>query len=89
MAQNSGTGMYVKVLGAGCSKCGRLEANAKEALKEKGMPVEVEHVSDFKEIAKYGVMLTPALVVGGKVYSPGKILSKDEIVKILEKEAKA
>lgn len=86
--KKAGEGAFVKVLGTGCSKCRKLEINTKEALKEMGMSQEVEHVSDVREIMRYGVMSTPALVVGSKIFSPGKVLGKEEIMRILEKEAK-
>ena len=75
----------VKVLGSGCAKCNQLEAATKEALTQLGMDTAIEHVTDFAEIAKYGVMSTPALVVDGKVVSFGKVLKTDEIVQILKK----
>lgn len=75
----------VKILGTGCSKCNQLEKATVEALRELGMDVEVDHVSDFAEIAAYGVMSTPALVVDGKVVSYGKSLKKNEVVKLLQK----
>ena len=75
----------VKVLGSGCKKCNALEANVGEALKELGMNDTIEHVTDFAQIATYGVMSTPALVVDGKVVSFGKVLTKDEAKAILEK----
>lgn len=75
----------VKVLGGGCPKCNALEAVTKEALAELGMDTEVEHVTDFAQIATYGVMSTPALVVDGKVVSVGKVLSKADVVKLLQK----
>lgn len=78
-------GYRVKVLGSGCAKCNELEANTKEALTELGMDTNIDHVTDFTQIAAYGVMSTPALVVDGKVVSFGKVLKKDEIVKILQK----
>ena len=56
-----------------------------EALKELGMSDAIDHVTDFTQIAAYGVMTTPALVVDGKVVSFGKVLKKDEVVKILQK----
>ena len=74
----------VKVLWSGCSKCNELEKNTVEALKELGMDTEIEHVTDFAKIAAYGVMTTPALVVGDKVVSYGKVLKKDEVVKLLK-----
>lgn len=78
-------GAGVKVLGSGCAKCNALEAAAKEALKQLGMDTTIDHVTDFSQIAAYGVMSTPALVVDGKVVSYGKVLKTDEVVKILQK----
>ncbi|NYB73126.1 TM0996/MTH895 family glutaredoxin-like protein [Sedimentibacter hydroxybenzoicus DSM 7310] len=79
------SGSSVKVLGSGCAKCNQLEAATLEALKELGMDATIDHVTDFTQIAAYGVMTTPALVVDGKVVSFGKVLKKDEVVKILQK----
>lgn len=76
---------YVKVLGSGCAKCNKLEAAAVEALKQLDMDSTIEHVTDFAQIAAYGVMSTPALVVNGKVVSYGKVLKAEEIVEILKK----
>lgn len=75
----------VKILGSGCSKCNQLEAATKEALAQLGMPTEIAHVTDFSQIAAYGVMSTPALVVDGKVASYGKVLKTSEIVELLKK----
>lgn len=75
----------IKVLGSGCAKCNELESNTKEALAELGMDTTIDHVTDFTQIAAYGVMSTPALVVDGKVVSFGKVLKKDEVVKLLQK----
>lgn len=78
-------GASVKVLGSGCAKCNRLEAATKAALEQLGMDTTIDHVTDFAQIAAYGVMTTPALVVDGKVVSYGKVLETDEVVKILQK----
>jgi small redox-active disulfide protein 2 len=78
-------GAGVKVLGSGCAKCNQLEAAAKEALEQLGMDTTIDHVTDFSQIAAYGVMTTPALVIDGKVVSYGKVLKTDEVVKILKK----
>ncbi len=77
-------GEAVKVLGSGCAKCNDLESNTKAALEQLGMDSTVGHVTDFAQIASYGVMTTPALVVDGKVVSYGKVLKTDEIVRILK-----
>jgi small redox-active disulfide protein 2 len=82
-AKTEGAG--VKVLGSGCAKCNQLEAATKEALEQLGMDTVIDHVTDFSEIAAYGVMTTPALVIDGKVVSYGKVLKTDEVVKILQK----
>ncbi|NCB62910.1 MAG: thioredoxin family protein [Clostridia bacterium] len=81
----TGSGASVKVLGSGCAKCNQLEAAARAALTELGMESAIDHVTDFTQIAAYGVMTTPALVVDGKVVSFGKVLKKDEVVAILRK----
>ena len=75
----------IKVLGSGCDKCQALEKAAIAALTELGQEPRVQHITDFAEIAKYGVMQTPALVAEGKVISYGKVLSKDEVIKLLQK----
>ena len=78
-------GASVKVLGSGCAKCNALEVATEAALEQLGMDTAIDHVTDFSQIAAYGVMTTPALVVDGKVVSYGKPLKTDEVVKILQK----
>jgi len=82
-AKTQGAG--VKVLGSGCAKCNQLEAAVKAALEQLGMDTAIDHVTDFSQIAAYGVMTTPALVIDGKVVSYGKVLKTEEVVKILQK----
>ncbi len=77
-AETGKTAGGVKVLGSGCAKCNALEDAARAALEELGMDTAIDHVTDFTQIAAYGVMSTPALVVDGKVVSYGKVLSKDD-----------
>ena len=81
--QSKTTGPSVKILGGGCEKCNALEKATVEALGELGMDTAIDHVRDFTQIAAYGVMTTPALVVDGKVLSYGKVLKKDEVVRLL------
>lgn len=78
-------GASIKILGGGCAKCNQLEANTLEALKTLGMDTKMEHITDFAQIATYGVMTTPALVIDGKVVSYGKVLKTEEIISILQK----
>lgn len=75
----------VKVLGSGCSKCNALEDAVRAALAELGMDMSIDHVTDFAQIAAYGVMTTPALVVDGKVVSYGKVLKKEEAKALIQK----
>ncbi len=56
-----------------------------EALAELGMDTTIDHVTDFTQIAAYGVMTTPALIVDGKVVSYGKVLKKEDVISILKK----
>ena len=78
-------GASVKILGSGCAKCNQLEEATRAALEQLGMDTAVDHVTDFSQIAAYGVMTTPALVVDGKVVSMGKVLKTEEVKKILQK----
>ena len=77
--------MIIKILGAGCRNCDKLEKNIEKFLKESDMRASIEKVQDLGEITRYGVMGTPALVVDNKVVSTGKVLSVKEIGRILEK----
>lgn len=82
----SGDGkLDIKVLGPGCKNCVTLEENTKEALKQMGVDASVDKVTDLAQIAGYGIMSTPGLVVNGKVVSFGKVLKPADIIKILEK----
>ncbi|MCH4154019.1 MAG: thioredoxin family protein [Saccharofermentans sp.] len=78
-------GASVKILGSGCAKCNALEAATKAALDQLGMDTAIDHITDFSQIAAYGVMTTPALVVDGKVISYGRVLQPDEVVKLIQK----
>lgn len=80
-----GEGARVKILGSGCAKCNQLEAATIAALEQLGMDPTVDHVTDFSQIAAYGVMTTPALVVDGKVISYGKVLKVGEVAELLQK----
>ena len=71
--------MEIKILGSGCKKCQTTEKNVKEAFVESGLVAQVDKVTDVMEIAKYGVFMTPAVVIDGKVKSVGKIPDTEEI----------
>lgn len=76
--------MNIKVLGGGCSKCETLLANTKEAVATAGIETEVEYITDFMEVASYGVMRLPALIVNNKAVSMGKVLKTKDILKFLK-----
>jgi small redox-active disulfide protein 2 len=75
--------MKIEILGSGCSNCLKLAKNAEEAVKQKGVDCEVEKVTDLARIMGYGVMMTPGFVIDGVVKSVGKMLSVDDIKKLL------
>ncbi|MCP5514826.1 MAG: TM0996/MTH895 family glutaredoxin-like protein [Spirochaetales bacterium] len=75
--------MKIQILGTGCPKCRTLESNAKEALAETDLDAEIVKVSDINEIMEFGVLMTPALAIDGDVKSSGKILTKNQIIDIL------
>jgi len=77
--------MKIEILGVGCPKCKQLTANAEAAVKELNIAAEISKITDIDEITEYGVMMTPALAVDGTVVSAGKVLSKDDIKKIISK----
>lgn len=76
--------MIIKILGSGCKSCVTLLENTKAAIEELGLEAQIVKVTDYVEIASYGVMSTPALVVDEKVISYGKVLKKEEIIKLLK-----
>lgn len=75
--------MRIQVLGTGCAKCKTLTANAEAAVRELGLDAKVEKVEDVREIMKFGVMTTPALVLDGKVKVVGKVLPSNAIKEML------
>lgn len=76
--------MKIHVLGSGCEKCKKLADNVQEAVAKLGVECEVEKVTDINRIVGFGVLMTPALVVDGKVVSSGKVLSPDEVEAVLK-----
>jgi small redox-active disulfide protein 2 len=76
--------MKIEILGMGCQKCKALDNAAKQAVKELRIDAEFMKVEDIKDIMKYGVMNTPALVVDGVVKVSGKIPGVEEIKELLK-----
>ncbi len=75
--------MIVKILGSGCANCRKLEENTRTALTDLGLDAEVEHVTDFGQIAGYGVMNTPGLVVDEEVVLSGRVPTAAQVRDLL------
>ncbi len=74
----------VQVLGPGCPRCEKFKQNVEEAVEQSGVEATVEKVTDINTITSFGVMTTPALVIDGEVKSVGKVLSPEDVGKLLE-----
>jgi len=81
-------GLEVKVLGPGCVQCDRLEQEVMRVMAETGIIADIEHVRDIKEIGRYGVMGTPALLINGQVKSVGKVPPKNKLKEWLKEAQK-
>ncbi len=77
--------MDIKILGTGCPKCKTLEKLTVEVITENNFEAEISKVEDIMQIMNYGVLSTPGLVIDEKVAISGRVPSKDEIKKQLEK----
>ncbi len=77
--------MEIKVLGPGCAKCGETEKIMRAAVAETGVAATIEKISDFQQIAKFGVFSTPAVVIDGQVKCVGKTPTKAEALAWLKK----
>jgi small redox-active disulfide protein 2 len=73
----------IQILGTGCPKCKQLAELAEKAAKELGIEYQLEKVTQISDIMKFGVMITPALVVDGKVKISGKVPNVEEIKKLI------
>jgi small redox-active disulfide protein 2 len=80
--------LQIKVLGPGCPECDRLERDLMAVMSELNLPADLDHVRDIKEIACYGVMGNPALVINGKVVAAGRVPSKSQLKEWLQTASK-
>jgi hypothetical protein len=78
--------LEVVILGPGCYSCNKLEQDVMAVLSETGIQAALNHISDPKLMAQYGILPTPALIINGKVKSKGTLPSKSMIKKWLEEE---
>ncbi len=77
--------MIIKILGSGCSKCRKLEQNARKAAEESGVDFEIEKVTEMNEITSYGVPVTPVLIIDEEVKAAGNVPSPAKIKGFLKK----
>ena len=75
--------MKIQILGTGCAKCKTLAENTKKAVEEAGVEAEIEKVEDIREIMKFNVLMTPGLVIEGEVKAAGRVLSPEDIKKLI------
>ena len=78
------TGLSIKILGPGCPSCERLEQTVMEVLVELGLPAEMEHVRDMKEITGLVVFGTPALLINDEVKAVGTLPTLEALNKWLQ-----
>jgi small redox-active disulfide protein 2 len=76
--------MIIKILGTGCANCKRVKELAKQVVAELALEAQVEEVTDMTTIMSYGVMVTPGIVIDGKVVSYGRVPSHDQMVDLIQ-----
>lgn len=84
MEEEKEQGLVIKVLGPGCVQCDRLEQELMQVMSETGIVADMEHIRDIKEIGRYGVMGSPALIINGKVKAVGKVPLRTQLIQWLE-----
>jgi len=72
--------MEIKVCGPGCASCAKAEAVVREAVTEAGGEATVSKVTDSAEMARLGVLGTPAIVIDGGIRCVGKVPAKREVL---------
>jgi small redox-active disulfide protein 2 len=80
--------LNIKILGAGCPKCRRLEEKVKELISANNMTAEIEKVTDINDMMKYNIMMTPGLVINEKLRSTGIIPKDEQIIGWINEEMK-
>jgi small redox-active disulfide protein 2 len=75
--------MFIQVLGTGCAKCNTLHETVKRAVQETGVDAQVEKVEDIQQIMAFEILMTPGLVIDGKVKTAGRVPSAEEIKRLI------
>jgi len=71
--------MDIKVLGPGCAKCQSLEKTVREVVAALKLDIKVEEIKDMKQIMQYPILMTPGLVINGRLVMSGKVPSRAEV----------
>jgi small redox-active disulfide protein 2 len=80
--------MKIQIIGAGCPRCNETEMNVINACSEIGLAADITHVYDQNEIAKFGAIGMPSVLVNDKIVVSGRVPSKDELKKLIQNEIK-
>jgi small redox-active disulfide protein 2 len=75
--------IHIKILGAGCSNCERLVETARRAVATLGIEAQIEKITDYPEMMKYGILQTPGLVIDEQLISVGTVPSLADMTTIL------
>jgi small redox-active disulfide protein 2 len=84
-AEEETQGLVIRVLGQGCANCRALSQRIMEVLTELKLEADFEHVTDIKEIARYGVLQSPALLINGNIMAKGSVPGKSQLVEWIRK----
>jgi len=79
VAEEPSHGLNIAVLGMNCARCSQLENDVRDLLSEMKIAANLHHITDLKEIAQYGLLGSPALVINNKVLSVGEVPPKSKI----------
>jgi small redox-active disulfide protein 2 len=74
----------IKVLGPGCKRCQTTEDMVKAAAAVLGIEASIEKITDYAEMAKYGIVSTPGIVIDGKVVHAGGLPKEDDLTRWLQ-----
>jgi len=79
-------GLSIKILGPGCYACDQMEKDVKAVLAEMNIAADLEHVRDLNQIAEYGMVRTPSLMINDEIVLNGRSLPKSQLKSLLEKK---
>lgn len=75
----------IKILGPGCKKCIQVAEVVRQVIEEYSLPAQIEEIASMDKIAEFGVLSTPAVVIGGDVKCSGRVPERHEILQWLQK----